>query len=629
MPDCDLATATVTVEFQPFGRRVDVPAGATVLDAARAAGLGLLSVCGGAGLCESCRVRVVRGEAYPPSAHEREVLPGCDIDAGHRLACQVRARGDLVVDVPAESVGTEQRLQLEWTALESGIVGGAPPVRGVDVCVPRPHRDDLRSDVDRLRDACSAAGEQIGRLEQPVIAQVPETLRAGDWGLRVAIGEEGAVACLPPGTRLFGFAADVGTTKIAGYLVDLASSRTVASEGAINPQVTYGEDVVSRIAYADRTPGGVQTLHEVLVQSLNGLIARLCATVSASSGSVVDAVLVGNTAMHHFACALPVAQLGRAPYVPAVAGAVTLAARDLGLRVAPGARVYLPPNIAGYVGADHVAALVAVGAPAAGRTRLVIDIGTNTEISILTAGRIVTCSCASGPAFEGAHIGCGMRAIAGAIERVRIVGNDVRCQTIGGRPAIGICGSGVLDAVAELFSHGAFDRHGAFRHDHPLVAMRGDDRVFVLAPAESTGRDRELLLTRHDVTEIQLAKAAIRAGIDLLMARAGIREESVDEVIVAGAFGSYIDLSSARRIGMLPDLPASRFRQVGNAAGAGARQLVVSAERRRAAESLAARVEYVDLTGDPRFTETFAAALGFPVGGTPFLTAARRTCDPH
>ncbi len=605
--------AHVTVEFRPSGRRISAPAGATLLDAARAAGLGLLSVCGGAGLCESCRVRIVRGDVSAPSAHERDVLRVPDLEAGHRLACQVHVRTDLVVDVPAESVGTEQRLQLESdaTTLESGFADDAPPVRAVDVCVPRPHLGDLRSDVDRLHEACEEEGARLGQLEQPVIARLPDTLRAGDWRVRVAIGEGGAVAVLVPGTPLLGLAVDIGTTKIAGYLVDLASKRTVACEGRINPQVTYGEDVVSRIAYADRTSGGTQVLHAALIQSLNELASRLCATASASEDAIVDAVLVGNTAMHHFACGFPVAQLGRAPYVPAVAGALSLAARDLGLHLAPGARVYLPPNIAGYVGADHVAALVAVGAPAAGRTRLVIDIGTNTEISVLADGRIVTCSCASGPAFEGAHIRCGMRAVAGAIERIRIVGTEVRCQTIGGGAAIGVCGSGVLDAVAELASHGAVDRHGAFRRDHPLVTNRCDDRVFVLAPAQSTGHNRELVLTRRDVTEIQLAKAAIRAGIDLLLARAGIAAESLDEVVVAGAFGSYIDLSSARRIGMLPDVPASRFRQVGNAAGAGARQLVVSAERRRAAESLAARVEYIDLTSEPHFTETFAGALGF------------------
>lgn len=605
----------VTVEFQPFGRRVQTPAGVTLLHAARDAGLGLLSICGGAGLCDSCRIRVIRGDVSRVSAHERDALSGDDLAAGYRLACQVRTQGDTVVDVPVESIGTEQRLQLEsgpeLAPAEPGARSPQPSVRAVDVSVPPPHFGDLRSDVRRLRDACEDQGEAIGTIPQSIVAVLPSTLRAQDWNVRVALGGDRLIAVLPRKAALLGLAVDIGTTKIAAYLVDLGSGRTVASEGAINPQVTCGEDVISRIAYADRTPEGAQTLHAVLVQSLNEIVARLCATAGAPRRAIVDAVLVGNTVMHHLACGFPVAQLGRAPYVPAVAEALTLPARDLGLDVAPGARVYLPPNLAGYVGADHVAVLSAVGPPADGRTRLVVDIGTNTEISLLIADRIVSCSCASGPAFEGAHISCGMRAVAGAIERVRVIGNEVRCQTIGGRPPIGICGSGVLDAVAELASHGALDRHGAFRRGHPLISGRGKDLVLVLASADATAHNRELVLTRHDVTEIQLAKAAIRTGVDLLLGRVGIREDAIDEVVVAGAFGSYIDLASARRIRMLPDLPAGRFRQVGNAAGAGARQLLVSAERRRAAERLATRVECVDLAGDSRFTETFAAALGF------------------
>ena len=614
MADRPLCTSPVTVEFQPLGRRAQVPAGATLLDAARDAGVGLLSLCGGAGLCDSCRIRVVRGDVSPLSAHERDALRADDPAAGYRLACQVTVHRDTVVDVPVESMGTEQRLQLESDLQPFELPGdeGPPsaPVRAADVRVPAPHLGDLRSDLARLRDACAAQqGGTIGTVAAAVLAGLPPTLREHDWSARLVLDGDRLVAVLPPGSPLLGLAVDIGTTKIAAYLVDLCSGRTIASAGAINPQVTYGEDVISRIAYADRTADGARTLHAVLVQSLNEMLAGLCAAAGVPARAIVHAVLVGNTVMHHLACGLPVVHLGRAPYVPVVAEALTLPARDLGLEIAPGAQAYLPPNLAGYVGADHVAALAAVGPPAEGRTRLVIDIGTNTEVSLLAAGRILSCSCASGPAFEGAHIGCGMRALAGAIERVRVIGHQVRCQTIAGARPVGICGSGALDAVAELVSHGALDRHGAFRRDHPLVDCRGKDAVLVLAPADTTGHNREIVLTRHDVTEIQLAKAAIRTGVDLLLAHAGLRGEDIDDVAVAGAFGSYLDLASARRVGMLPDLPPGRFRQVGNAAGAGARQMLVSTACRRAAERLAARVEYVDLTSDPRFAETFAAAL--------------------
>ena len=395
----------------------------------------------------------MRGEASTPSAHECAVLDATELQAGCRLACQLQVRGDLLIDVPPESVGTDERLQLESDSdlTEIALPGASPPIRAVDVCVPRPHLGDLRSDLDRLRQACAEQGVGVGPIAQPVIADLPGALRAQNWTARLAIGDDGLVGVLPPKSALFGLAVDVGTTKLAAYLVDLESGRTVACEGVINPQVTYGEDVISRIAYADRTAGGGQTLHDVLAQSLNAITGRLCGAVGVQTQAVVDAVLVGNTAMHHLACGFPVAHLGRAPYVPAVAEALTLAAREVGLHVAPGAHVYLPPNIAGYVGADHVAVLLAVGPPPGGRTRLVIDIGTNTEISVMTDERIVSSSCASGPAFEGAHVGCGMRAVAGAIERVRVIAGEVRCQTIGGKAAIGICGSGILDAVAALW----------------------------------------------------------------------------------------------------------------------------------------------------------------------------------
>ncbi len=612
MRDAAASATHVTVEFQPSGQRVAAPAGQTLLEVARNAGVGVSSVCGGVGLCDSCRVRIVRGAVSGPTAHEHEVLEASDLQLGYRLACQAKPRGNLVVDVPAESMGTEQRLQLESDLARSeDIVLSDLPVRMLDVGVPPPHLGDLRSDFERLCDACAGQGVAVRAAGRAAIAQLPDALRAFDWTARVTIADGALVATLPEASPAFGLAVDVGTTKLAAYLVDLGSGRTVASEGAINPQVTHGEDVVSRIAYADRSPDGVATLQRVLAQALNEMIGRLCTTAGVSRTAVVDAVLVGNTAMQHLACGFPVAPLGRAPYVAAITSALTLPALDLGLQIAPGARVYLPPSIAGYVGADHVAVLLAVGPPAAGRTRLVIDIGTNTEISLVTSERITCCSCASGPAFEGAHVGCGMRATAGAIERVRVVAGRVCCETVGGKPPIGICGSGVLDAVAQLVSAGAVDRHGGFRRDHPLFTMRGEGPVLLLAAAEATGHGRDVTLTRRDVTEIQLAKAAIRTGIDLLLARAQMASDDVHEILVAGAFGSYLDLASARRIGMLPDLPAGRFRQVGNAAGAGARQLVVSVDRRRAGEMLARRVEYLDLTTVPRFPDTYAAALGF------------------
>jgi uncharacterized 2Fe-2S/4Fe-4S cluster protein (DUF4445 family) len=414
----------------------------------------------------------------------------------------------------------------------------------------------------------------------------------------------------------------VGTTKLAAYLVDLASGRLLARTGAMNPQIGYGEDVVSRIRFADDHPDGRRTLQACLVETLNELIVALCREAGVSPGQVVEAVVVGNTAMHHLFAGLPVRQLGASPYVPSVSEAIDLRAVQVGLEIAPGAYVHLPPNIAGYVGADHVAMLLAsvVEEGEGGGLRLrndsrvivALDIGTNTEISLLHAGRILTCSCASGPAFEGAHIHDGMRAAPGAIERVRFAEGQVQTFTIGGRQPVGLCGSGILDAVAGLLEQGAIERRGNFVRDHALVRIANENRGHVvIVPAERAGHGHEIIVNRQDVNEIQLAKGAIRAGIEVLLAEAGLVADQIEEFIIAGAFGTYLDIDSAVRVGMFPALPTGRYHQVGNAAGAGARQMLVSVQRRRLAAELVRRVEYIELTVHPRFTDTFVQFIMF------------------
>jgi len=412
-------------------------------------------------------------------------------------------------------------------------------------------------------------------------------------------------------TSPLGLALDVGTTKLAAYLVDFRSGRTLGAAGAMNPQIAYGEDVISRIAYADRDIEGGRVLQARLIETLNRLTLDLCARIHAAPSQIVEAVAVGNTAMHHLLAGLPVHSLGIAPYRPAVSHALVLPARELGLGLGPEAVVYLPPNVGGFVGADHVAMLLAAGIDRERRTVLAIDIGTNTELSLARDGRVLSCSCASGPAFEGAHISAGMRAAPGAIERVRIAADRVMTQTIGGVPPVGICGSGILDAVAELRSAGVLDRRGSLQRTRPEVRVRDGGLEFLLVPAGDTGHGSDIAVTRHDIRELQLAKAAIRAGIEILLVIAGTDCRALDEIVVAGAFGTYLDLRSAVTIGMFPGLPLGRFRQIGNAAGLGARLLLRSAERRREAEALVGRIEYVELSGDPAFSERFLQELGF------------------
>ncbi len=431
----------------------------------------------------------------------------------------------------------------------------------------------------------------------------PESLTA-DQRLQLD-GEDTQLELQPavhsPGAH--GLAVDIGTTKLAAYLVNLETGQTIARAGAMNPQIAYGEDIISRIAFAIRDPDGARKLQLVLVQTLNDLLARMCAEARLSPASILDAVLVGNTAMHHLFAGLPVEQLGHAPFAPASTWPISIPVGVLGLDLGPSAFAYLPPVIAGYVGSDHLAMLLSTQAWKSPHNVIALDIGTNTEIALITHGRITCCSCASGPAFEGAHIHEGMRAAPGAIERARWSSGKILWQTISDQPPVGICGSGILDVVAALQDGGLVRSTGALKTN--------TESGYVLVPAVETGLGRDLLVTRKDVHEVQLAKSAIRSGLEILLQEAGLTYSELDEFIVAGAFGTYLDLRSAVRIGMFPPLPLEIFRQVGNAAGVGAKQMLVSLKLRWQAEDLASRIGYIELTARPAFNSLFMEHLSF------------------
>jgi uncharacterized 2Fe-2S/4Fe-4S cluster protein (DUF4445 family) len=545
------------IDWQPVGRRIGIPAGKTLLEAAQAAGVELVSICGGGGTCRGCLIRLAEGTLSPLSLEEQANLEAEEIRDGYRLACQAIPLSDVTIDIPPESLTTPQRLQIE------------------DVFEIKP------------------------------------------------------LAGRPLLTPAYGLAFDIGTTKLAGFLVDLSSGHTLARMGQMNPQIAYGEDVIARIVYCNEHEDGRTVLQNRLVETLNRMIADLCAEVHLRPDDLSEMVAVGNTVMHHLFAGLPVQQLGTSPYLPAVTDAMTLRAVDIGLELPLQTPVYLPPNIAGYVGADHIAVWIATEMAQSDQTVLALDIGTNTEVGLVHNGHFLSCSCASGPAFEGAHIRDGMRAAPGAIERVQMedgsvdpfAGDDHRWQiyvhTIGNQPAVGICGSGILDAVGELIKVGAIDKTGNFIANHPLEDNAwvrigpGGRRECLLVPADRTGHGRDVVVNRKDVNEIQLAKGAIRTGAEILLYDAGITHDDIELFIIAGAFGTYLDLESAIRIGMFPDLPRDRFKQVGNAAGAGARQMLLTPERRRMAEELARQIDYVELTTHPKFTEIFVREILF------------------
>jgi len=620
----------IEVDFQPVGRHVQVEPGATILEAAQKAGVGLSAICGGGGSCNTCLVRLAAdAPVSPPNQLEQAELYPEELAAGLRLACQVELHGPTRVDVPPESLTAVQRTQVEG---EERPVELAPPVAAYDLALEPATQTDLRADWERLGDALVAQGApRPQRRPLAILEALPGLLRENEWHLRVGVRGDEVVSLAPPDSPLLGLAVDIGTTKVAGYLVDLVSGETLAMRGIMNPQIAYGEDVMARIAYTIERQDGLQVLQAAILEALNELARDLCADAGLRQAQpdgvydvsqIIEAVIVGNTAMHHLFLGLPVKQLGLAPYVAAVSSPLEIKGSEIGLALAPGATVNLLPNIAGFVGADHVSMLLATGAaplaspPAAGgneggpKVVLRIDIGTNTEITLAAGGRLIACSTASGPAFEGAHIRDGMRAAEGAIERVRISDGKVEYQAIGDTAPVGICGSGILDAIAQLKLAGVLNRRGAIDKTHPLVREAENGAEVLLVPGSATRHGRDIVLNRKDVSEIQLSKGAMRAGIEILLEQTGLSADDIDEFIIAGAFGTYIDVTSAVTIGMFPSLPLERFHQVGNAAGIGAKLALLSSAQRAQASALATQVEYLELTNYPGFTNEFAKAMG-------------------
>jgi uncharacterized 2Fe-2S/4Fe-4S cluster protein (DUF4445 family) len=596
------------VDFEPVGRRGECQAGDSLLECARHLGVDLVSLCGGNGSCGRCIVQVMAGAISEPVPGEGKFLSAGQLATGYRLACQTIPMGDCKVRVPLESLTAPQRTQVEGEEIQ---VSPEPVIQTYLATLSPPALGDLQADAERLIDALARQHGLPGTaVDLAILRQLSRCLRGGDWQIRVAVRSREIVALLPPGARPLGLAVDLGTTKIAAYLVDLETGRTLVSEGIMNPQIAYGEDVIARLVFAKGDPAQAAILQDLIAKALNRVAAEMCTKVGAEPTHIVDSVVVGNTAMHHLFVGLPTEQLVRAPYVPAVVSALDVKARDLGLYVAPGAYTHLLPNVAGYVGADHVAMLLVTEIAQAEGVVLALDIGTNTEVCLANHGKMTSVSCASGPAFEGAHIKYGMRAAKGAIEHVRLVDDRIEYQTIGGAPPVGLCGSGILDGLAELCRTGILDARGKLG-EHPRVRTGSDDgvREFVLVSEEERSGQPAITITQKDVRELQLAKGAMHAGIQMLLEEQGLAADEIDRVIVAGAFGTYIDVSSAIAIGMLPPLPLDRFRQIGNAAGMGAKLALISGSKRSEAQAMARRVGYIELATEPRFTHVFARAM--------------------
>jgi uncharacterized 2Fe-2S/4Fe-4S cluster protein (DUF4445 family) len=613
MPDSIPTSPTYQVDFEPVGKRVAVAPNTSLLEAARQAGLALSSACGGVGNCGQCRLVILAGSVSPATIDEGYILTEPELQRGQRLACSTHLQSDVKVHVPQSSLITMQRLQLE------GDLDGLtidPLIHAYDLEVPPPTLHDPRSDLERLAAAIPPIPGQTIGAEPAVVRQITSTARACNWHLTAFVRDAEIVGVVPAGLSPVGLAVDLGTTKIAASLVDLANGNELAVAGALNPQIGYGEDVISRLTYVLRNPKGEggHILAAMVRETLDDLLEELTRQAGVSRPQVADVCVVGNTAMTHLLLELPIHQLAVAPYVAATNAAINIKARDLGLTVAPGAYVHALPGIGGFVGADHVAMILGSRLDQTEQVALGMDIGTNTEIALARPDRgfLTSVSCASGPAFEGAHISDGMRAAAGAIEAVELTATGINLKTVANAPAIGLCGSGIIDGVAELLRWHLINERGRFDRRHQRVREGRHGAEFLLAPAGQSGGQRDVVITQSDVNEIQLAKGAIRAGLEVLLDATATAPEEVKEVVIAGAFGSFLKVQSALTMGLLPRLPNAHYRQVGNAALAGAKWALVSRQVRERARQIVARTSYLELTTYPKFSRRFAMGMLFP-----------------
>jgi uncharacterized 2Fe-2S/4Fe-4S cluster protein (DUF4445 family) len=595
------------LEFEPIGRRGEADPDQTLLDSAHQLGVDIASICGGSGTCGRCKVQILSGRVSEVTKSEEKFAVGKNKIPPFRLACQAYPADDLKIHVPAESLTSKQRTLVEGLAVAFKPV---PPVTTHTVRLDQADAGEINGDADHLLELLAGKfGLKAPTIDLKILSVLSPRLMARECSFEVAVRSNEVIALGPWPRHRLGLAVDLGTTKIAVYLVDLDSGETLVSRGCMNPQISMGEDVISRLTRAARSEKEAIRLQQLALGEINRVAHELCADLDLSPENILEAVIAGNTVMHHLLLNIPVERLGLAPYSPAIKQAVDIKARDLGLKTATGAYVHFLPNIAGFVGGDHVAMLLATGIHRPAGLILALDIGTNTEICLADGEKKTSVSCASGPAFEGAHIKFGMRAGEGAIEHLRLVGDEIEFQTVGGVPPIGLCGSGILDAMAQLYLGGVLDAGGKMG-DHSRVRLN-DDGMSEFELIDAAGRNGQpaLTVTQKDIRELQLAKGAIRSGINLLLDHTGHASEEIDKIIIAGAFGSYIDVKSAVIVGMLPALPLDRFHQVGNAAGMGARLVLASQYHRKESQALAREINYFELAAAPQFAQVFSQSM--------------------
>ena len=659
------------VIFQPSGRRGEVPKGINVLEASRLLGADIEALCGEKKVCGKCKVRIEEGrfEKYGIESkrtnvsswkeeEEKFIVPK-EKESGHRLACVSEIQGDLLVFVPEESRAGKQVVS---KAARDIYIEHNPTIRLYTVKVEPPTFEEPTADFERV---CRVLEKEHGLKDLAVdifaLRQLPTALRDGDWSVTASVWNDKEVVRFRPGKaeRAYGLAIDVGTTTVAAYFCDLTTMEVVDTVSMMNPQCKYGEDVMARITYHMTSPDGLQRMNDDIIEGLNSLVDQAIqntyppkkkkkkkkgeegpvefvevpeegkAYLRLTREDIEDVTMGGNTAMHHIFLNLNPEYVGLAPFPPVIHHSLDIKARDMGININPASYVFVLPNEAGFVGADNVGVLLAEEPYKKDEIALIIDIGTNGELVLGNKEKLISSSCATGPALEGAQIAFGMRAAPGAMERIEIdpETREVNYKVIGrdawrkysepkDMKAKGICGSGILDLLAELYCAGIITKSGAFNkaalEGHPRFRLNPDTNQpeFVLAWAEESSIDKDIVVTQKDVRQIQLAKGALYAGCKLMMRRMGM--EKVDTIKIAGAFGTHVDRQKALIMGLFPDCEIEMIESIGNAAGDGCRTALLNKAKREEANWASRNVEYIELTVEGDFQNEFMEAMQIP-----------------
>lgn len=626
-----------TIIFQPSGRRGRVPEGTTVLDAARRLGVGIEAVCGEQLVCGKCRVKIMEG-SFPKegiTSHmdhlsgldekEIKVLKRKDSEEHIRLACSTRITGDVLVFVPEASRTGKQVVSKAAGKIKVKI---KPAVKKYYVELPLPSLDDPLGDFERLEHAL-VKKHRLKKLsiDYRALQKLPDALRKGDWKVTATVWQNSEVIRVEPGKveTNIGLAVDIGTTTVAGYLTDLNTGNVLVTESMMNPQVRYGEDVMSRISYCMMNEEtGLRELQDTIIEGLNTIAKQAAHKAGHSPEDISEMTLVGNTAMHHILLGINPEYMGVAPFTPALHRSVDIKADRFGIDILSAGNIHVLPIEAGFVGADNVGCLIADEPHKKKEMTLLIDIGTNGELVLGNREKLISCSCATGPALEGAQIEFGMRAAPGAIERVKIdavtlepiyqvIGNDRWSNGETNMQAKGICGSAIIDVIAEMFRSGILKKNGQINMELKSPRLRKGDKgvnEYVLAWKHETSIDQDIVVNQKDVRAIQLAKGALYSGCLIMMRKLGIKE--FDRLAVAGAFGSHIDKVAAMTMGMFPDCDLKKVKYIGNAAGDGARIALLNVDKRKEANEIARKVEYVELALEEDFNDRFGEAMQFP-----------------